>query len=79
MWTFVRVGEHHILCGLTKRKELHTKRMLNVAQQETTQTTLVDNFLQSGNAVLSFYTNKLIYLSTLYLKSYVHLFFYIIV
>lgn len=38
------------------KKELHTKRMLNDAQQETTQTTLVDNlnFLQSGNAVLGF-------------------------
>lgn len=36
-------------------------------------------FLQSGNAVLSFYTNKLIYLSTLYLKSYVQLLLYITV
>lgn len=80
MWEFFGRG-HHVLRGLTKKKGLHTKRMLNDARQETTQTTLVDNsdFLQSGNAVLSSYTNKLIYLSTLYLKSYVHLLFYIIV
>ena len=61
---------------------LHTKdRTRNNARQETTQTTLVDNLesLQSGNAVLFFYTNKLIYLSTLYLKSYVHPLFYITV
>lgn len=55
MWEFFGRG-HHVLRGLTKTEELHTKRMLNDAQQETTQTTLVDNsdLLQSGNAVLTF-------------------------
>lgn len=81
MWEFFFGRGHHVLRRLTKKKGSHTERMLNGAQQETTQTTLVDNsdFLQSGNAVLSLYTNKLIYLLTLYLKSYVHLLFYIIV
>lgn len=53
---FVFGRGHHVLCGLTKTEDFHTKRMLNDAQQETTQTTLVDNsdLLQSGNAVLSF-------------------------
>lgn len=65
-----------------EKNGLHTKEWTrNDARQETTQTTLVDNLesLQSGNAVLFFYTNKLIYLSTLYLKSYVHPLFYITV
>lgn len=46
-------------CFMRANKEkgvAHKKRILNGARRETTQTTLVDNsdFLQSGNAVLSF-------------------------
>lgn len=82
VWKCYKEVRHLVLCGLTKKNWVaHKEKTLNSAQRETTQTTLVDNsdFLQSGNAVLSFYTNKLIYLSTLYLKSYVHLLFYITV
>lgn len=65
------------------RENTHTerKRDLNKAQQETAQTTLVDDldFLQSGDAVLSIYTNKLIYCSCPHcLKSYIHLFYIIV-
>ena len=39
---FWRGIDLRVLCGLTKKEGLHTKKDMNDAQQETTQTTLVD-------------------------------------